>query len=53
MRVPVASRYELAGHAYGFTTDRYDSDRELIIDPGLEITLPSLAARATSSGTAS
>ena len=35
-RVPVASRYELAGHAYGFTTDRYDSDRELIIDPGLD-----------------
>ena len=35
-RVPVASRYELTGYAYGFTTDRYDSNRELIIDPGLD-----------------
>ena len=35
-RVPVASRYELTGHAYGFTTDSYDSNRELIIDPGLD-----------------
>ena len=34
--MPVASRYELTGHAYGFTTDRYDSNRELIIDPGLD-----------------
>ena len=34
--MPVASRYELTGHAYGFTTDRYDSKRELIIDPGLD-----------------
>ena len=35
-RAPVASRYELTGYAYGFTTDSYDSSRELIIDPGLE-----------------
>ena len=35
-RVAVASRYELAGHAYGFTTDSYDANRELIIDPGLD-----------------
>ncbi|HYZ85932.1 MAG TPA: SBBP repeat-containing protein [Bryobacteraceae bacterium] len=36
VRVPVGSRYDLTGSSYGFNADGYDSDRELIIDPGLE-----------------
>ena len=36
MRVPVGSRYDLTGSGYGFTAGRYDANRELIIDPGLE-----------------
>ncbi len=35
-RAPVESRYQLKGSGYGFSVDRYDPNRELIIDPGLD-----------------
>ncbi|GAA4705385.1 DUF7948 domain-containing protein [Phytohabitans rumicis] len=35
-RVPVASRYLLAGGSYGFAVGGYDPEHELVIDPGLE-----------------
>jgi hypothetical protein len=36
VRVPVGSHYELTGSRYGFQTDLYNFQRELIIDPGLD-----------------
>jgi hypothetical protein len=35
-RVPVVSRYVLAGRGYRFALGEYDSKRPLVIDPGLE-----------------